>query len=150
MANTDYIFLQNIMNSLDLRHYKMFDNISNEYMKQIQPFTILRRFSIVPDQSGLSIYQLLVAQEFNNKIPNAKTLYLKMLASAGNGRQLSHSWIKPVSKKKSKDALFTKLQELLDTNDIETKIILKNYNTDQIIGLLHQFGLQDSEIDQII
>lgn len=149
MATKDYSFLSGLIRYLDKRHYNYVNSLTDEQLKDVTPFTLLKWISAVPDASGLSIYQLLIAQELNKKYNclDKRTL-LQSVCSASSGRELRHQWIAPVvkSQTKKKSKKWEKVKELLELNDIETDIIFKDYTDSQINDLLHLFGIQDSEI----
>jgi len=152
MATKDYSFLSGLIRYLDKRHYNYVNSLTEEQLKEVTPFTLLRWFSTVPDASGLSIYQIIVSQELNKKYNCLnKKLLLQNMCSSGNGRELRHQWISPVlkSKIKKKSKKWEKVKELLELNDIETDIIFKDYTDSQINDLLHLFGIQDSDIKKL-
>lgn len=148
-SKKDFSFVIELLKRLDKRDYAFIDSLTDEQLKEIQPFTLLRWFSCVPDQSGLSLYQLLVSQQFNTKCPNDKKILLKMIASSGCLRELRHQWIKPVLQRKRNNKIHDIIKELLNINDLEVEKILDRYNDEQIIDLLHTFGIQDSEINKL-
>ena len=152
MATKDYTFLTTLLKNIDKRYYQYIDSLTEEQLKEVSIYSLLRWFSCVPDASGLSTYQLLTTTKLNEKYSNIdKKLMLKMICSAGIQRELRHQWISPVlkSNKNKKSKKWEKVKELLELNDIETDIIFKKYNDKQIIDLLKYYGLQDSEINKL-
>lgn len=152
MATKDYTFLTTLLKNLDKRFYQYIDSLTDEQLKEVSLFTLLRWFSCVPDASGLSIYQLLTTAKLNENYSNIdKKTLLKMICSAGVQRELRHQWISPVlkSNQKKKSKRWEKVKELLELNDIETDIIFQKYNDQQITDLLKYYGLQDSEIQKL-
>lgn len=152
MATKDYNSLTLLLKNLDKRYYEYIDSLSEEDLKGITPYTLLRWFSCVPDSSGLSIYQLLTSSVINKNysVLDKKTL-LKLICSCGIERELRHQWILPVIKKSTtkKSKKWEKLKELLELNDIETDILFKTYSENQINDILKYYGLQDSDIKKL-
>ena len=147
----DYTFLNTVLAKSDLRDFSFSNDLSEDDLKQAQPYTLMRWFSSIGDKLKESEHQLLSAQILNNKTPpNDRRLVLKMVASAGCGKVLKHQWINPIVRRQKKiNKKHLEVQKLLELNDIELDIFIKEKDDLFFDAVLDYYGYQDSEIKKI-
>lgn len=155
MATTKYKFdIFKLIEQIDKHNYKYILNLTDEELRNIQPFTIQRYFSSAPSQSGLDLYHLLVAYDVNTGLwkCNEKKLNLLMMATAGTGRKEYHSWIKSpktgVKIKTKSDEIPEIVADRFNLRDDEVELFLKLCSIKDIKDELKQRGCE-SESDKV-
>lgn len=149
MATTKYKFdIFKLIEQIDRNNYQYVLNLSDEDLKNIQPFIIQRYFSSAPSQSGLNRYFLIVASDINRDMwkCNDKKLNLLMMAAAGTGRKEYHSWIKSPTTKTKPRELEEIVKKQFNLRDDEVKLFFKINEKKTILKELSQYGYDTDSI----
>lgn len=149
MATTKYKFdIFKLIEQIDKNNYRAVLNLSEEDLRNIQPFIIQRYFSSAPSQSGLDKYHLVVASDINRDLWKCedKKLNLLMMAAAGTGRKEYHSWIKSPNTRTKSSELNEIIRDRFNLREDELELFLKLCSKKDIKNELMQRGCEPDSI----
>lgn len=140
--------------AIDVRDKDYYDKLSDDDKKQYAALVLMRFISSAPNQGGLHEYHVTAVNDVVNldfwTLSKHPELQHKLLTVCGTGKKQFHNWI-PMSKRQAAG----KVREFLNIampglSDLEFEIIMKQYNNDSFKHLLHEYGLQDKEVKEIL
>jgi hypothetical protein len=148
------------MSALDRRNFAWYDGLSAEDQKKLSMWVVMRYASSTSSKvTEINEHYLTVINDFVNVGFNDLRHYpefqWRLMQLAGINKEQFHSWIPPMKKKKSKnavnDALITFYAELNPfLNSDELGILLTHKTKDEIKDELEAHGLTAKKIKEMM
>lgn len=134
-----------VLTHIDKKDYNYFKNLSDEQLKDMQPYTLLKWLSHVSTDANKAEYYTLVTNELVNnnfwKMSKYKDLQLQLLCACGCGSWTKHGWLKTktVSKKDKKINELRKFFYNLTDEEFEYKV--KNMDKKELEDTYNNLGI---------
>ena len=134
-----------VLTHIDKKDYNYFKNLSDEQLKDMQPYTLLKWLSHVSTDANKAEYYTLATNELVNvnywKMSKYKDLQLQLLCACGCGSWTKHGWLKTktVSKKDKKINELRKFFYNLTDEEFEYKV--KNMDKKELEDTYNNLGI---------
>lgn len=145
MTNTYSNNIFQVLTHIDKKDYNYFKNLSDEQLKDMQPYTLLKWLSHVSNDNNKAEYYILATNELLNvnywKMSKYKDLQLQLLCACGCGSWTKHGWLKTktISKKDKKINELRKFFYNLTDEEFEYKV--KNMDKKELEDIYNNLGI---------
>lgn len=144
MAKTYKNDIFEVIKQIDNKNYDYYTTLSDEQQKEIQPYTLMRWISSVPNEE--------IHQEFNMKVNNNvnmhfwelskyKDLQFKLLCTCGNKGYNKHQWV--AISKSNKDKTLNSIKDYFSgLTDQEIKMKYERMDKTEIKDIKNFLGIE--------
>lgn len=137
-----------VITHLDKNDYDYFKNLTEEQLKEIQPYVLLKWLSTLQEKNiSKAEYYTLVTNELVNErfwvLSKFKELQLQLLCATGSGQWTKHAWLsekKKPKKDKKREFLRTFYSNLSDDEFVMKMDIITD---EEIAEILHNMGADE-------
>ena len=134
-----------VLTHIDKKDYNYFKNLSDEQLKDMQPYTLLKWLSHVSTDVNKAEYYTLATNELVNvnywKMSKYKDLQLQLLCACGCGSWTKHGWLK-VKTASKKDKKITELRKFFyNLTDEEFEYKVKNMDKKELEDTYNNLGI---------
>lgn len=158
MSSEKLLNNKDVLENIDIRNASYYDTLTDEQKKEFSPFIIMKMASSVEDKSKLdTIYHYIkLANVVNINLwdPIMKShqkLQWLLLSIVGCGKKVYHPWINVTNNRNNKSKIDLLIERRYPgINRMELKLLKKKLSKDDIIEIMHRFGMQDSDMNDII
>jgi hypothetical protein len=154
MSETPKLDIFYELENADLKNMDFYANLEPELQKQFSPLVAMRWMSAVPDISPYKDYYIMMVNGIVNvdfwSLRDHPELQWKLMALAGCGTKIRHSWIPMAKRKKIGKIAEFMLRWYPSANDMELGIIMSGMNRDGFEQFVKTTGASDEELKELL
>lgn len=148
MAETK-LAIFDILNAVNNKNANYFDKLTDDEIKTIQPFVLMRWLTGTDDEA-----QIIMLNEFVNpyafSLTEHKELVWKLLTIANSGNRQRYSWTKLDGKKNpNKPISMSLVQRKYGYNESDASDALQLLSSDQIMNIAWDFAIPTDEMTKL-